>query len=171
MSCLVTAHNWIIRSFVTVLSRLFPDTPHYIAMAEVPFRIAMLHGKESFDSTLKYLVALREPVSRAVSSWIFKTHREELFLLYVQYMPTYSVSIHILNICYSSGFLHLRIVVCYNETYMKSEEVVHFRRLCDEVLLYVNVWQSHPNVIISTTKSVEIMMRAPLDENTSTAAR
>lgn len=53
----------------TPLSRN-PDTPHYMAVAETPHRIADMYGGR--DSGLKFVVTLREPASRAISSWEFK---------------------------------------------------------------------------------------------------
>lgn len=47
-----------------------PDTPHYVAVAETPHRIADMYGGK--DSGLKFIVTLREPASRAISSWEFK---------------------------------------------------------------------------------------------------
>ncbi|CAM9845581.1 unnamed protein product [Ectocarpus fasciculatus] len=45
-------------------------TPHYIAVAETPHRIADIYGGR--DSGLKFVVTLREPAGRAISSWEFK---------------------------------------------------------------------------------------------------
>ncbi|CAM9709641.1 unnamed protein product, partial [Ectocarpus sp. 13 AM-2016] len=45
-------------------------TPHYIAVAETPHRIADIYGGR--ESGLKFIVTLREPASRAISSWEFK---------------------------------------------------------------------------------------------------
>lgn len=39
---------------------------------EVAYRIAHLYGSESYNGGLKYFMVLREPVSRAISSWLFK---------------------------------------------------------------------------------------------------
>lgn len=41
-----------------------------MAVAETPHRIADMYG--GGDSGLKFLVMLREPASRAISSWEFK---------------------------------------------------------------------------------------------------
>lgn len=46
------------------------DTPHYMAVAETPHRIYDMYGGQ--DSGLKFIVTLREPASRAISSWEFK---------------------------------------------------------------------------------------------------
>lgn len=51
-------------SFLFVL-----DTPHYIASSEAAHRVFDMFGK---DSGLKFIVTLREPASRAISSWEFK---------------------------------------------------------------------------------------------------
>lgn len=48
------------------------DTSHYITSAEVAFRIANIYGSASYDGSLKYLVFLRDPVRRAISSWEYK---------------------------------------------------------------------------------------------------
>ncbi|CAN0193841.1 unnamed protein product [Scytosiphon promiscuus] len=45
-------------------------TPHYLAVAETPHRIADMYGGR--NSGLKFIVTLREPASRAISSWEFK---------------------------------------------------------------------------------------------------
>ncbi|CBN74649.1 Sulfotransferase [Ectocarpus siliculosus] len=45
-------------------------TPHYIAVAETPHRIADIYGGR--ESGLKFIVTLREPAGRAISSWEFK---------------------------------------------------------------------------------------------------
>lgn len=71
--------------FVFARSLLFrcpptADTPHYISMAEVPYRIAEIYGTGSYDGSVKYLAILREPVARAVSSWEFKFDRESSFV-------------------------------------------------------------------------------------------
>lgn len=52
------------------------DTPHYSILAEVPYRIAEMHGQSARDGTFKYVVVLREPVARTISSWQFKYDRE-----------------------------------------------------------------------------------------------
>ncbi|CAM9898341.1 unnamed protein product [Ascophyllum nodosum] len=44
-------------------------TPHYLAVAETPHRISDMYGK---NSGLKFIVTLREPAGRAISSWEFK---------------------------------------------------------------------------------------------------
>lgn len=48
------------------------DTSHYITRAEVAFRLAKIYGRASYDGSLKYLVMLRDPVRRAISSWEYK---------------------------------------------------------------------------------------------------
>lgn len=48
------------------------DTSHYITRAEVAFRLAKIYGSASYDGSLKYLVMLRDPVRRAISSWEYK---------------------------------------------------------------------------------------------------
>eukprot|EP00752_Nemacystus_decipiens_P004724 g4307.t1 len=45
-------------------------TPHYMVVAETPHRIADMYGGRG--SGLKFIVTLREPASRAISSWEFK---------------------------------------------------------------------------------------------------
>ncbi|CAN0275443.1 unnamed protein product [Pylaiella littoralis] len=47
-------------------------TPHYLAVAEAPYRIADMYGGR--DSGLKFIVTLREPASRTISSWEFKNN-------------------------------------------------------------------------------------------------
>lgn len=51
---------------------LLIDTPHYSIMAEVPFRILERYGKHAFDGSVKFIVLLREPVARMISSWQYK---------------------------------------------------------------------------------------------------
>lgn len=46
------------------------DTPHYLAVAETPHRISDMYG--GAESGLKFIVTLREPAGRAISSWEFK---------------------------------------------------------------------------------------------------
>ena len=41
-------------------------------MADVPYKILHLYGKQAYDGTLKYVVLLREPAARTISSWQFK---------------------------------------------------------------------------------------------------
>lgn len=45
-------------------------------MAEVPFRILERYGKHAFDGSIKFIVLLREPVSRMISSWQYKFDSE-----------------------------------------------------------------------------------------------
>eukprot|EP00903_Cladosiphon_okamuranus_P016125 g14881.t1 len=54
----------------TVDSVVIDYTPHYMAVAETPHRIADMYGGR--ESGLKFIVTLREPASRAISSWEFK---------------------------------------------------------------------------------------------------
>lgn len=49
-----------------------PDTPHYSILADVPYRIMHLYGPQADDGTVKYVVILREPAARTISSWQFK---------------------------------------------------------------------------------------------------
>ncbi|CAN0027627.1 unnamed protein product, partial [Hapterophycus canaliculatus] len=51
-------------------------TPHYSILAEVPYRIEGMYGKSARDGSFKYVVILREPVARTISSWQFKYDRE-----------------------------------------------------------------------------------------------
>lgn len=66
-------------SFNLVRSELATDTPHYSLVAEVPLRIQKIYGEEYLRTEgLKFLVVLREPVSRTISSWEYKSDREFL---------------------------------------------------------------------------------------------
>eukprot|EP00903_Cladosiphon_okamuranus_P014094 g13100.t1 len=47
-------------------------TPHYSILADVPYKILHLYGEQAYDGTLKYVILLREPVARTISSWQFK---------------------------------------------------------------------------------------------------
>eukprot|EP00903_Cladosiphon_okamuranus_P015279 g14119.t1 len=47
-------------------------TPHYSILAYVPYLIKGLYGESAYDGTVKYIVFLREPAARTVSSWRFK---------------------------------------------------------------------------------------------------
>ncbi|CAM9370334.1 unnamed protein product [Scytosiphon promiscuus] len=49
-------------------------TPHYSLVAEVPFRISEFYGDGPLrERGLKFLVVLREPAARTISSWMYKT--------------------------------------------------------------------------------------------------
>ena len=52
-------------------------TPHYSIMAETPLRIADFYGEGLLRSRgLRFLVLLREPVARTISSWEYKSDRK-----------------------------------------------------------------------------------------------
>ncbi|CAM9942045.1 unnamed protein product [Ectocarpus fasciculatus] len=53
-------------------------TPHCSIKAEVPYRILDIYGEAARDGSNKYLVQLRDPVARAISSWTSKFDREFL---------------------------------------------------------------------------------------------
>ncbi|CAN0436165.1 unnamed protein product, partial [Hapterophycus canaliculatus] len=44
-------------------------TPHCSIKAEVPYRILDIYGEAARNGSNKYLVQLRDPVTRAISSW------------------------------------------------------------------------------------------------------
>ncbi|CBJ27658.1 expressed unknown protein [Ectocarpus siliculosus] len=48
------------------------DTPHCSIKAEVPYRILDIYGDAARDGSNKYLIQLRDPVARAISSWTSK---------------------------------------------------------------------------------------------------
>lgn len=48
-------------------------------MAEVPYRILDRYGAAAFEGGVKYVVLLREPVARTISSWEFKFDCECFF--------------------------------------------------------------------------------------------
>lgn len=52
------------------------DTPHNSIKAEVPYRILDIYGDAASNGSNKYLVQLRDPVTRAISSWQRKFDRE-----------------------------------------------------------------------------------------------
>lgn len=57
--------------------RLRTDTPNYSLVAEVPYRISDVYGQGPLrERGLKFLVLLREPAARTISSWEYKTDRE-----------------------------------------------------------------------------------------------
>lgn len=57
--------------------RVVDYTPHYAIVPQVPYyTIRRLYGKSYFDGSNKYLVSLREPAARAISSWEFKFNSE-----------------------------------------------------------------------------------------------
>lgn len=65
---------------------------------EVPYRIADLYGSAAYDGSLKYMLVLREPVARAISSWFFKFDRElcSFVLFWRSGMNIHTVSVSIL---------------------------------------------------------------------------
>lgn len=52
------------------------DTPHLSIKAEVPYRILDIYGDAASDGSTKYIVTLRDPVARAISSWQSKFDRK-----------------------------------------------------------------------------------------------
>lgn len=52
------------------------DTPHCSIKADVPYRILDIYGEAARDGSNKYLVQLRDPVARVISSWTSKFDRE-----------------------------------------------------------------------------------------------
>lgn len=47
---------------------------------EVPYRILDIYGEAARDGSNKYLIQLRDPVARAISSWTSKFDREFWFV-------------------------------------------------------------------------------------------
>lgn len=55
----------------------FVVTPHYSLVAETPLRIADFYGEGLVRTRgLRFLVLLREPVARTISSWEYKSECE-----------------------------------------------------------------------------------------------
>lgn len=48
------------------------DAAHYLTMTWLPYGILMRLGSAATDGTTKYIVSLREPAARTISSWEFK---------------------------------------------------------------------------------------------------
>lgn len=101
-----------------------PDTPHYMVIAETPHRIADMYGGR--DSGLKFVVTLREPASRAISSWEFKN----------EFNPKKG----------RKSSLYYSILFCF--------DFVVFNRLCETAIWASGRWCVKPNTVLCSLYSL-----------------
>lgn len=61
-------------------------TPHYSVVAEAPHRISDMYGEGTLKQKgLRFLIVLREPVARTISSWEYKSECESVKGLFRTY--------------------------------------------------------------------------------------
>lgn len=61
-----------VQSPLLLHSFLEPDAPHLLTVTSLPYRILKVFGDTSRNGDLKYIVLLREPAMRTVSSWRYR---------------------------------------------------------------------------------------------------
>lgn len=63
---------------IQVVNRSCAVTPHYSVVGEAPLRISDVYeaAEDHLRGKLRFVIVLREPVARTISSWEYKSKRE-----------------------------------------------------------------------------------------------